>query len=72
MMDDFWKNSYFNAMWITSLTLLKPFGITKILKFESQLKILNFQSSLSIRVKSKTHVKSCILGLNFVDDLAQV
>ena len=39
-----------------------------ILKFESQLK----KSLTLLQVKTKTRLKFCILGLNFVNDLAQV
>ena len=34
----FEKNSYFNAIWITFRSFLKPFERTKFLRFESQLK----------------------------------
>ena len=47
---------------ITFRTFSEPFKRTKILMFESQL-----NKSLSLlQVKSKTRLKSCILGLNFV------
>ena len=56
------KNGYFNATRITFCTFSEPFEKTKFLMFESQLK-----KSLSLlQVKSKTRLKSCILGLNFV------
>ena len=56
------KNGYFNAIWITFRTFSDPFERTKFLRFESQL-----TKSLSLlRAKSKTRLKSCILGLNFV------
>ena len=35
-------------------------------------KIKLFKSSVYFQFKSKTHLKSCILVLNFVSDLAQV
>ena len=59
----FWeKNGYFNAIWITFCTFSESFKRTKFLRFESQL-----NKSLSLfQVKSKTRLKSCILGLNFV------
>ena len=53
---------YFNAIRITFRTFSEPFERTKFLMFESQLKT----SLLLLQVKSKTHLKSCILGLNFV------
>ena len=56
------KSGYFNAILITFRTFLEPFERTKFLMFESRLK-----KSLSLlQVKSKTRLKSCILGLNFV------
>ena len=56
------KNGYFNAILITFRTFSEPFERTKFLMFESRLK-----KSLSLfQVKSKTRLKSCILGLNFV------
>ena len=51
---------------------LEPFERTKVLSFESQLKKLNFKFSFFLQVKFKTRLKSCIFGLNFVSDLAQV
>ena len=62
----FWgKNGYFNAIshvWIRFCTFLEQFERTKFLRFESQLnKFLPL-----LQVKSKTRLKSCILGLNFV------
>ena len=36
------KKSYFNTIWITFRTCLEPFGRTKFLKFESQLKKSNW------------------------------
>ena len=58
----FWKkNGFFNAIQITLRTVSEPFKRTKFLMFESQLK-----KSLSLlQVKSKTRLKSCILGLSF-------
>ena len=59
----FWKeNGYFSAIRITFRTFSEPFERTKFLMFESQLKNL----LPLLQVKSKTHLKSCILGLNFV------
>ena len=59
----FWKkNGYLNAIWITFRTFSERFERTKILRFDSQ-----FNKSLPLlQVKSKTHLKSFILGLNFV------
>ena len=37
----FGKNSFFDAIWITFCTFLKPFKRTRFLKFENQLKKLN-------------------------------
>ena len=56
------KNSYFNAIRITFRTFSEPFERTKSLMFESQLK----KSLPLLQLKSKTRLKSCILGLNFV------
>ena len=56
------KNGYFIAIWITFRTFSEPFERTKFLMFESQLK----KSLPLFQVKSKTRLKSCILGLNFV------
>ena len=56
------KNGCFNAIRITFRTFSEPFETTKFLMFESQLK----KSLLLLQVKSKTRLKSCILGLNFV------
>ena len=55
------KNGYFIANRITFRTFSEPFERTKFLMFESQLKSLPL-----LQVKSKTRLKSCILGLNFV------
>ena len=58
----FGKNGYLNAIWITFRTVSEPFERTKFLRFENQL-----NKSLSLlQVKSKTRLKSFILGLNFV------
>ena len=59
----FWeKNGYFNAIWITFGMFSEPFERTRFFTFESQL-----NKSLSLlQVKSKTRLKYCILGLNFV------
>ena len=56
------KNGYFNAIRITFRTFSEPFEKTKFLMFESQLK----KSLPLLQAKSKTRLKSCILGLNFV------
>ena len=56
------KNGYFKAIWITFRTFSEPFERTKFLRFESQLN----EFLLFLQVKSKTHLKSFILGLNFV------
>ena len=56
------KNGYFNAIRITFCTFSEPFERTKFLMFKSQLK--KFLPLLL--VMSKTRLKSCILGLNFV------
>ena len=67
-LDDFLeKNGYFNAIWITFRTFSEPFEKTKFLMFENQLK----KSLPLFQVKSKTRLKSCILGVKFCD-LAQV
>ena len=59
----FWKkNGYFIAIRITFRTISEPFERTKFLMFESQLK----KSLPLLQVKSKTRLKSCISGLNFV------
>ena len=58
----FGKNGYFNAIRITFRTFSKPFERSKFLMFESQLK----KSLPLLQLKSKIHLKSCILGLNFV------
>ena len=56
------KNVYLNAIWITFRTLSEPFERTNFLRFESQLN----KSLPLLQVKSKTRLKSFILGLNFV------
>ena len=56
------KNGYFNAIRITFCTFSEPFETTKFLMFESQLN----KSLPLLHVKSKTRLKSCILGLSFV------
>ena len=56
------KNRYFIAIKITFRTFSEPFERTKFLMFENQLK----KSLPLLQVKSKTRLKSCILGLNFV------
>ena len=56
------KNGYFKAIRITFRTFSEPFERTKFLMLESQLK----KSLPLLQVKSKTRLKSCILGLNFV------
>ena len=56
------KSGYFYAIWITIRTFLESFEKTKFLMFESQLK----KSLPLLQAKSKTRLKSCILGLNFV------
>ena len=48
--------------WIIFRTFLEPFKRTKFFRFESQLN----KSLPILQVKSKTRLKSCILGLNFV------
>ena len=59
----FWKkNGYFNAFWITFHSFSEPFERTKFLRFKSQLN----KSLPLLQVKSKTRLKSCISGLNFV------
>ena len=60
---NFWeKKRLFLCDLITFLTLSEPFERTKFLMFENKLK----KSLSSLQVKSKTRLKSCILGLNFV------
>ena len=44
----------------------------RFLTIESQLKKLNYPVFFFLQFKSKTRLKPCILGLNFVSDLAQV
>ena len=56
------NNGYFNTIKITFRTFLEPVEKTKFLMFESQLK----KSLPLLQVKSKTRLKTCILGLNFV------
>ena len=56
------KTGYFTAIRITFPTFSEPFERTKFLMLESQLK----KSLPFFQVKSKTRLKSCILGLNFV------
>ena len=56
------KNGYFNAIWITFCTFSESFEIIKLLRYESQLN----KSFPLLQVKSKTCLRSCILGLNFV------
>ena len=56
------KNGYFNAIWITFPSFSETFERTKFLRFERQLN----KSIPLLQVKSKTRLKSCILGLNFV------
>ena len=51
----------FVSFW-EKMAILMPFGRTKFLRFESQLK----KTLLLLQVKSKTRLKSFILGLNFV------
>ena len=58
----FGKNGYFNDIWIAFRTLSEPFERTNFLRFESQLN----KTLLLLQVESKTHLKSFILGLNFV------
>ena len=56
------KNGYFSAILITFCTFSEQFERKKILMLESQLK----KSLPLLQLKSKTHLKSCILLLNFV------
>ena len=59
----FWeKNGNFNAIWITFRMFSELFERTKFLRFESQLN----KSFPLFQVKSKTRLKSCILGVNLV------
>ena len=56
------ENVCLNAIWITFRTFSEPFERTRFLRFESQL-----NKSLPLyQIKSKTRLKSCTLGLNFV------
>ena len=56
------KNGYFNAIRITFRTFSELFERTNFLMFESQSK----KSLPLLQLRSKTRLKSCILGLNFV------
>ena len=58
----FEENGYFNAIWITFRTFSEPFERTKFLRIESQLN----KSLPLLQVRSKTRLKSFILGLIFV------
>ena len=51
--------------------LLEPFKRTKVLRFGSQSKKVNY-SVLYLEMKSKARLKFCVFGLNFVSDSAQV
>ena len=54
--------------------LLEPFELTKLQRFESQLKELNCQAPLAplyIPVKSKKRLNVCILRLSFLPDLVE-
>ena len=53
-------------------TCSEPFERTRFLTYESQLKNKIVQSSFYLQYKSKTRLRSYILVLNFVRDLAQV
>ena len=69
----FRKKKLFQYHCITFHTYLEPFQNTRFLTFESQLKKLSCLVLLLLAIfKSKTRLISCILGLNFVSDLAQV
>ena len=68
----FRKNSRLNAIWITFCTFLDPFEITKFLGFESQLKTSNCWVFILLTDQVQKRLKSWILELNFVCDLAQV
>ena len=50
------------AILITFCTCSEPFERTKFLTFESQAKNLNCSILLLLQFKSKTRLKSCILG----------
>ena len=56
---------------ITFRTCSKQCERTRFLTFKSQLKKYIAQSSFYLQFKFKTCLKSCILVLNFVSDLAQ-
>ena len=53
------------------LHVLELFERTRFSIFESQLKQLNCSILLYSHFKSKTRLKSCIMELNVVSDLAQ-
>ena len=68
----FWIKKLFYYHWITFYTYSETFESTRFLTFEIQLKAKLLSSFFCSQFKSKTCLKSCILGLNFVSDLAQV
>ena len=68
------KIAILNAIWITFRTFLDPFEKTKLLKLDSHYKQLNcqlIQPPYLLMVKYKTCLNACILGLNFLRDLAK-
>ena len=70
--DFFGKLRYFDAIGSHS-ECVKPLSRSKFLTLESQLKKIKLFNPLFTYYLSQKHVlKSCILGLNFVSDLAQV
>ena len=65
------KNVQFNAIWITFRTFLELFQRTKLLMFETSSKI-NLPSFRYLeQVKFKTYLNACILGLNFLSNVAK-
>ena len=56
------QNGYFNAIWITFRTFSERFERTKFLRFESWVN----KSLALLQITSKTRLKFCLLGLNFV------
>ena len=62
------KKNYFNAIWFTLRTFLELLKITELkANWNNQI----CESSLYLKIKSKTRLKSWIWVLNFVSDLAQ-
>ena len=59
------KKNYFNAIWITSRTFLEPFEITKVLRFEIQLKKSNERVFPLLTDQVQNTFKILNLGIKF-------